>query len=351
MMMKTMISCARREEGWGTGRIRRAGGQKTGGVRRTVGSEGWWGTLLFRARRAMPERSFRERSRFVLAPANLSSVRVTGRGAGRGPRAVARARPGGGRGSARLLRAPWMVCLCESRSVRMSAPTCPSRLPRVGCVRQGERLAGAGRCGAGPAHGRGAVGSALRDLAGGSELVAGLTHLWVAASSRDPAASPPRPGAPGSPAGRAAARWPPRPVAQLRLLELLLERGDARLVVLGLPLRSVAPRPAASGLRAPSASLCPRQHRSPVRRGRPARPSHGRGGGPAASQYSGRRFESTRGSPPRSARRRSTSVGRRHARPGVAASANSGKFLGVIIWKRPDVPRDSAVQKKKKVLS
>ena len=45
---------------------------------------------MFRARRAMPERSFRERSRFVLAPANLSSVRVTGRGAGRGRRAVAR---------------------------------------------------------------------------------------------------------------------------------------------------------------------------------------------------------------------------------------------------------------------
>ena len=50
-------------------------------VRGRRGAE-WWGTLLFRARRAMLVSSFRERSKFVLAPAILSSVRVTGRGEG-----------------------------------------------------------------------------------------------------------------------------------------------------------------------------------------------------------------------------------------------------------------------------
>ena len=38
MMMKTMISCARREEGWRDGGGQKGGGcQKDGGIRRVVG--------------------------------------------------------------------------------------------------------------------------------------------------------------------------------------------------------------------------------------------------------------------------------------------------------------------------
>ena len=47
-----------------------------------AGGGRWHGTLLFRARRAIPLSNFRERSRCVLAPDNLSSVRV-GRGVAR----------------------------------------------------------------------------------------------------------------------------------------------------------------------------------------------------------------------------------------------------------------------------
>ena len=146
-----------------------------------VRSEGWWDTLLFRARRAMPLSSFFERSRFVFAPASLSSVRVTGRGAGRGLRAVAR---GEARRWARFCSPvagaldglPVRIEVGQNVGAHLLRFDCRAWdvCVKVSALANAATQAAAGQAGA-QAGGQCAVLSC--DLAGGSELVAGLAHL------------------------------------------------------------------------------------------------------------------------------------------------------------------------------